>query len=61
MFCVSGRALDDGKRSASGRLMIPEMAAVDQDVDRFGEVHRGFDDKSTIIELERSLARFGVC
>ena len=60
MFRISGRALDEGKRSASRGLMIPEMATVDQDADRVGEVRRGFDDESTVIEVERCLPLFGV-
>jgi hypothetical protein len=61
MFPVSGRTLDEGKRSASGGLMIPEMAAVDQDADCLGKVRGSFNDKSTIIELECRLPLFGIC
>jgi|GEM_PF-6127498 len=60
MTPVSGQTFDEGKRSSPGRLMIPEMATVDQDADCVGKVCGGFNDKSTVIELERGLPLFGV-
>ena len=61
MFRVSGRALDEGKRPASGGLTIPEVAAVDQDTDCVGKVRGSFNDKAAIIELECGLPLFGIC